>query len=387
MHQSTWLPLVTGMSALALATEDQWTSVANSNPEQIASALGWDLQTFQQLRAQFGIGDLRRHYLAQLPRQAQQGGMATTSGGYAHPAGQFPAAPTHMAMPQAGSSSASLSAQWSQQQQPVPGASIQSPSSAIRASPTPPTFRGIRNCVWQGRGSIANGTVVLLPQMHWARTSENNPEAQEATLVSQGSILRDLVQNGARNIFLEDFNPESVERFNQTHLLAKDDQQYAQRIEIARSARDKLLDNSVRIGLSRHLTSTEKDLLFQIGGAGVYCLSSQWTNSVAMLHSTQTIEQKHELVKQRLNFFSSHATPIMGVPSMTEQERQFVFERREADTLQNIRNSIFNTVDPVFLIYGAAHTFMDTFDRPDAPALYRKFDRTVPTPAGVVLPQ
>jgi hypothetical protein len=219
MHQSTWLPLVTGMSALALATEDQWRSVANSNPEQIASALGWDLQTFQQLRAQFGIGDLRRQYLAQLPRQAQQGGMATTSGGYAHPAGQFPAAPTR--------------AQWSQQQQPVPGPSIQSPSSAIQASPAPPTFRGIRNCVWQGRGSIANGTVVLLPQMHWARTSENNPEAQEATLVSQGSILRDLVQNGARNIFLEDFNPESVERFNQTHLLAKDDQQYAQKIERA----------------------------------------------------------------------------------------------------------------------------------------------------------
>jgi hypothetical protein len=92
-NQATWLPqVVTNLHPLALASENEWRNFANTNPQQIAAQLGWDVDTFQQFRSEHGIATLRRNFISQLQRPPQIAPVSVAAQSSAQPSGSAYAA-------------------------------------------------------------------------------------------------------------------------------------------------------------------------------------------------------------------------------------------------------------------------------------------------------
>ncbi len=249
----------------------------------------------------------------------------------------------------------------------------------------PQFFNNNRDYVWQGKGNYANGAIVFLPQRHIS-INLNDPRTFEATLVSQGSVFRSLNENKPKCVFVEDFPTGSVDRFNQTYELAKTSQIYGDRINMAISIALKLSDNTTTLRLPNLLSQDEQKMLIQIGGAGVHCLSSQATDSPTQIYSTLSKEEEKTVNDRKAEFLRKYPDGISGNFIMDNAEKQFIINMREEYALNRIQAAQISSGDPAFLVYGAGHTFIDTFNRPALPALYRKVDPTVPVPAGTIQP-
>lgn len=256
------------------------------------------------------------------------------------------------------------------------------PRAPRRAAPPfqqPQTFFGKPHFVRQ-RGDVRHGSVVLLPQSHGvshAQAAGMNQALEEQILTSQFEVFASLQDCHAQHVFIEGFTPDHAAAFNGTAANAASTPRFRDRLDTAFGIAAKFNNASrgadltwspANGALSQVLTQKERELLTMAGGAGIYCLISQYSQHPVQAHPTHTAQEDAYVQQMTQSLYQNYQGGYMQVDP---QQQNFVLQQREAFAARSIASTELGG-QPAFLVYGRGHAFAEAFNKPDSPALFRK---------------
>ncbi|MCD6027758.1 MAG: hypothetical protein K0R08_2277 [Solimicrobium sp.] len=205
------------------------------------------------------------------------------------------------------------------------------------------------------KGNLANGIVVLYPQLHEMEDRASNIMYGKDMYKSQMGIYRDFLIQKPEHVYLEGITPSEAIVLNNYE---SSNCSILPKIEILRSI-------AIAINNDQELVGKEREVFMKLGGPIVYAVMSQRTTTPATLYPT--------MGEQEENIMASAIKGKHFLDELTDKEQFYVIHERET----KVEDIVMKTADqrngkPASIVMGKGHRFDNVFLGENSPAVYRR---------------